>query len=144
MLAATTAAAGLAIVFQFSNLASSPAVALLFLSACFAQLVVASCGGIMGSLRSEDNRRRASGFYQAGSLAFGAVGIFVVASLAGRMKQGELGWIVAATIALPSLVALASPKQDVLISTGAGEILRRIGREFAVPSSAGRQFPMRR
>ena len=112
MLAATTGAIGVAIFFQIPNLASPGAVALLFLSACFAQLVVASCGGIMGSLRSEAVRRRASSFYQAGSLAFGAVGIFVVASLAERMKQGHLGWIIAAMIALPSLVALAAPKQE--------------------------------
>ncbi len=93
MLAATTGGIGLAIVFQIPNLASPAAVTLLFLSACFAQLVVAACGGIMGSLRSEAVRRRASSFYQAGSLAFGAVGIFVVASLAERMSQGHLGWI---------------------------------------------------
>jgi PAT family beta-lactamase induction signal transducer AmpG len=150
MLAATTGAIGVAIFFQIPNLASPGAVALLFLSACFAQLVVASCGGIMGSLQSEAVRRRASSFYQAGSLAFGAVGIFVVASLAERMNQGHLGWIIAAMIALPSLVALAAPKQDVITAESASEISKRIGREFkttffrwkAVPYIAVVMFPM--
>jgi PAT family beta-lactamase induction signal transducer AmpG len=150
MLAATTGAIGVAIFFQIPDLASPGAVALLFLSACFAQLVVASCGGIMGSLRSEDVRRRASSFYQAGSLAFGAAGIFVVASLAERMNQGHLGWIIAAMIAVPSLAALAAPKQDVLTSESAGAIFKRIGSEFkatffrwkALPYIALVTFPM--
>jgi PAT family beta-lactamase induction signal transducer AmpG len=139
-----------AIVFQIPNLASPAAVTLLFLSACFAQLVVAACGGIMGSLRSEEVRRRASSFYQGGSLAFGAAGIFVVASLAERMKQGNLGWIIAGMIALPSLVALAAPKQDVITAESASEIFKRIGREFkttffrwkALPYIAVMTFPM--
>ena len=150
MLAATTGAIGVAIVFQIPNLASPAAVTLLFLSACFAQLVVAACGGIMGSLRSEEVRRRASSFYQGGSLAFGAAGIFVVASLAERMKQGNLGWIIAGMIALPSLVALAAPKQDVITAESASEIFKRIGREFkttffrwkALPYIAVMTFPM--
>ncbi len=150
MLAATTGAIGVAIFFQIPNLASPAAVTLLFLSACFAQLVVASCGGIMGSLRSEAVRRRASSFYQAGSLAFGAVGIFVVASLAERMNQGHLGWIIAAMVALPSLAALAAPKQDVITAESAGAIFNRIFREFkttffrwkAVPYIALVTFPM--
>jgi len=150
MLAATTAAIGLAIVFQIPNLASPAAVTLLFLSACFAQLVVASCGGIMGSLRSEAVRRRASSFYQAGSLAFGAVGIYVVATLAERMNQGHLGWIIAAMIALPSLAALAAPKQDVLAAESFRLVRKRIGSEFkttffrwkALPYIALIMFPM--
>jgi PAT family beta-lactamase induction signal transducer AmpG len=150
MLAATTGAIGVAIFFQIPNLASPAAVTLLFLSACFAQLVVAACGGIMGSLRSEAVRRRASSFYQAGSLAFGAVGIYVVASLAERMNQGHLGWIIAAMIALPSLAALAAPKQDVLKAASAGQIFNRIGHEFkttffrwrALPYIAVVMFPM--
>lgn len=150
MLAATTGAIGVAIFFQIPNLASPAAVTLLFLSACFAQLVVASCGGIMGSLRSEAVRRHASSFYQAGSLAFGALGIFVVASLAERMNQGHLGWIIAAMIAVPSLAALAAPKQDVITAESAGAIFKRIGHEFkatffrwkALPYIALVAFPM--
>jgi MFS family permease len=150
MLAATTGAIGLVIVFHIQNLASPAAVALLFLSACFAQLVVAACGGIMGSLRSEAVRRRASSFYQGGSLAFGAVGIYFVASLAERMSLGHLGWVIAAMVALPSLAALAAPKQDVITADSAGDIFKRIGREFkttffrwkALPYVAVVMFPM--
>jgi len=150
MLSATTGAIGLALVFQIPNLASPTAVLVLFLSACFAQLVVAACGGIMGSLRSDAVRRRASSYYQAGSLAFGAAGIFVVATLAERMNQGHLGWILAGMIALPSLAALAAPKQDALQAEAPGMVLSRIGREFrgtflrwrALPYIAVVMFPM--
>ena len=45
---------------------------LIFLSACFSQLVVSSCGGMMGAIKLERSRRVASSFYQAGSMAFGA------------------------------------------------------------------------
>ena len=150
MLAATTSAIGLVIFFQIKNLASPAAVSLLFLSACFAQLVVAACGGIMGSLRSEAVRRRASSFYQGGSLAFGAAGIYAVATLAERMSLGHLGWVIAAMVALPSLVALAAPKQDVITAESASAIFKRIGREFrgtffrwkALPYTLVVLFPM--
>lgn len=105
-------AAGLimAAAFHSPRLDTKAAVILMFLSACFCQLVVASCGGMMGTLHSEAARRKASSFYQAGSLAFGAVAIFVMASLAQRMSMGSLGWVAAALIALPAFAALATPK----------------------------------
>ena len=150
MLAATTAAIGLVIFFRMPNLASPAAVTVLFLSACFAQLVVAACGGIMGALRSEAVRRRASTFYQASSLAFGAIGIYVVATLAARMNMGSLGWVIAAMVAVPSLAALAAPKQEEMTAEGAGQVFRRIGREFkttffrwkALPYTLVVLFPM--
>ena len=83
----------------------------MFLSACFGQLIVSSCGGMMGSLHSEATRRKASSFYQGGSLAFGALSIFVLASLAEKFSMGPLGWITAALIAIPSFAALAAPEQ---------------------------------
>jgi PAT family beta-lactamase induction signal transducer AmpG len=66
------------------------------------------------------------------------------------MNQGHLGWIIAAMIALPSLAALAAPKQDVITAESAGEIFKRIGSEFkttffrwkAVPYIALVMFPM--
>ena len=82
----------------------------MFLSACFGQLIVASCGGMMGALHTEAIRRRASAFYQGGSLAFGALGIFVLATLTEKFSLGPLGWITAAFIAFPSLAAFAVPQ----------------------------------
>jgi MFS transporter, PAT family, beta-lactamase induction signal transducer AmpG len=103
------AALTLVAAFHGSRLDTPAAVALMFLSACFGQLIVSSCGGMMGTLHSEASRRRASGFFQAGSLAFGALGIFVLASLAEKFSMGPLGWITAAFIVLPSFAALAAP-----------------------------------
>jgi PAT family beta-lactamase induction signal transducer AmpG len=101
----------LAAAFHGTRLDTPSAVVLMFLSACFGQLIVSSCGGIMGTLKSEAARRKASGFYQGGSLAFGALGIFVLASLAEKFSMGPLGWITAAFIVLPALAAFAVPDQ---------------------------------
>jgi PAT family beta-lactamase induction signal transducer AmpG len=111
MVGAVAAALTMAAAFHGRRLDTPAAVTLMFLSACFGQLMVASCGGMMGTLSREASRRRASSSYQAGSLAFGALGVFVLALLAGRMGMGPLGWIAAALIALPAFAALAAPEQ---------------------------------
>jgi PAT family beta-lactamase induction signal transducer AmpG len=66
---------------------------------------------MMGAQRSEATRRKASSAYQGGSLAFGALGVFVLARLAERMGMGPLGWVAAALIAVPAFSALAAPEQ---------------------------------
>jgi PAT family beta-lactamase induction signal transducer AmpG len=106
---AVSSAAAMFAAFHGQHLDRSSAVVLMFLSACLGQLVVSSCGGIMGSLPNEVSRRRASSFYQGGSLGFGALGIFVLASCAEKFSVITLGWIAAALIAIPSLAALAAP-----------------------------------
>ena len=101
MIAAAAAAAAVLAAFHQHTLATSWAVRLLFLGACFGVVVAAACGGMMGALASETNKRRASSFYQSGSLAIGAVAVFLLLSFAERLKLGALGWIVAAMIVLP-------------------------------------------
>jgi PAT family beta-lactamase induction signal transducer AmpG len=136
--------------FHQSSLASPLAVGLMFLSACFGQLVVAGCGGMMGTLASEVNRRRASSFYQSGSLAFGALALSVLVVLAERLKLGALGWIMAAMIALPSLAALAAPEQRAISGHSLSKTFAQIWDEFkgtflrweAVPYTLVMLFPM--
>jgi MFS transporter, PAT family, beta-lactamase induction signal transducer AmpG len=106
---AVFSAAAMFAAFHGQRLDTSSAVALMFLSACLGQLVVSSCGGIMGSLHSEVSRRRASSFYQGGSLGFGALGIFILASGAEKFSVRTLGWIAAALIAVPAFAAFAAP-----------------------------------
>ncbi len=130
MMAAFAAGATLSVAFHQVHLASTRSVALLFLAACFGEFAVAACGGMMGTLRSEVNRRRASSFYQAGSLAFGAVAVFVLVSLASRFSLRGLGWIVAAMVALPGLVAFATPAQSLVGEHTARETAARIWSEF--------------
>jgi MFS transporter, PAT family, beta-lactamase induction signal transducer AmpG len=130
MLASVVAAAAVLAAFHQPTLATRWAVALLFLGACFAVIVPAACGGMMGTLTRESNKRRASSFYQSGSLTIGAVAVFLLLSFAGRFTLGALGWMVAAMIAVPSLFALAAPPQSMVREHGAWETLRRIGREF--------------
>jgi PAT family beta-lactamase induction signal transducer AmpG len=111
MIGAVAAALTMAAAFHGRRLDTPLAVTLMFISACCGQIVVASCGGMMGTLRNEVGRRRASSSYQAGSLAFGALGIFILAMLAERMGMGPLGWIAAVLIALPAFAALAAPER---------------------------------
>jgi PAT family beta-lactamase induction signal transducer AmpG len=150
IIAAVAAGVAMLAAFRQPMLASPSAIALMFLSACFGQVVVASCGGMMGTLHGEANRRRAGGFYQAGSLAFGAGAVFVLAMLAERLGYGLLGLITAVMIALPSLAALASQEQESFSEDSFSKTLIRIWSEFkgtflhwrAIPYTLAMLFPM--
>lgn len=150
MLMAAAAAATLIVAFHRSTLAATEAIALLFLAAFFGEFTVAACGGIMGTLRSEANRRRAGSFYQSGSLAFGGIAVFLLVALAARLPLGALGWIAAAMVMLPSLAAFAAPPQPERSAEPVRATVARIGREFratflrwdAVPYTLLITFPM--
>jgi MFS transporter, PAT family, beta-lactamase induction signal transducer AmpG len=150
MLAAMVAAIAELFAFHQAQLGSSLSVGLLFLSMCFGGLVVAACGGIMGALRDEKNRRLAGSFYQSGSLAFGGVAVFLLVSFATRLKLQSLGWIVAAMIVLPALFAFAVPRQSEFDTHSAREAAARIWLEFrstflrweAIPYTLLITFPM--
>ena len=130
ILAAVAAAATFLVAFLQPHLASARAVALMFLGACFGVIVPAACGGMMGALKSEVNRRRAGSFYQTGSLAFGAIAVLALVSLSAHMRVSSLGLVVAAMIIAPALFALAAPPQQMIRESHAAEALARIGREF--------------
>jgi PAT family beta-lactamase induction signal transducer AmpG len=141
IIGALAAAAMTVVAFHRPNLSSRSAVICLFLAACSAQLIVSSCGGMMGALHSEATRRRASSFYQSGSLAFGALAIFILASLSDRYTPGTLGWIAAALIAIPALFALAAPRQPFVQTHGLDETLSRIWSEFKTTFITWRALP---
>lgn len=130
MFAAATAAAALLAAFHQPTLATSWAVGLLFASACIGVVVPAACGGMMGTLASETNKRRASSAYQSGSLAIGGAVVFLLVSCGGRFALGQLGWIVAAMVFLPSLFALAASPQPLVQEHSPRETATRIWREF--------------
>lgn len=131
LMAASLAAGGMMLLaFMQPRLDSALAIALMFVSACLGQIVVAACGGMMGELQSEAARRRAGSFYQAGSLAFGAGAVFVLTALSARVTAVRLGWMAAVMIALPSLAAVAAPAQQSLSDLTLRETLRRIWTEF--------------
>jgi len=150
MAAAISAAICMFVAFQQPLLASNSAIALMFLSACIGQLIVAGCGGMMGELHSEASRRRASSFYQSGSLGFGAAALFVLTFFSERLHVGALGWIAAAMIAVPGLAALAAPEQRIVSEHGFKETVARIAHEGkatflrweAIPYSLACLFPM--
>ena len=147
---AVAAAALIVVAFHQPSLTSPTALTCLFVSACLGQLVVSSNGGMMGALQSETSRRRAGSVYQGGSLAFGALGIFVLASLAERYSLGAIGWISAALIAVPALFAFAAPRQPFIQTAGFDATISRIWTEFkstflnwrAIPYTLLMLFPM--
>lgn len=132
------------------NLLATSTMALMLLSACCAQLVVSSCGGIMGALHSERSRRTSSSFYQAGGLGFGALSALALIPISDTGRRDALGLAAAAMIALPALLAFAAPKQETVGGESVGQTLRRMRREFvetfwrwdAVPYTLCMLFPM--
>ncbi len=146
-LAAILMAAG----FHQKNLTSSGAAVLMLLSACFSQLAVSSCGGMMGAMTWERSRRVAGSFYQAGSMGFGALSAWVLVKLSytGAGRDG-LGLAAAAMIGVPALLALAAPPQESIATGTFGATMGRIWVEFkatfwrweAVPYTACMVFPM--
>ncbi|HEX4051797.1 MAG TPA: MFS transporter [Steroidobacteraceae bacterium] len=144
------AAVFMAVGFQQPQLSSVGALSLMLISACCSQLVVSSCGGMMGALHSQHTRRIASSIYQAGSMGFGALAAWVLIYLSSRVSQSALGWVAAALIGIPALAALAAPRQEELTGETLSATMGRVWREFkttflqwnALPYVACMIFPM--
>jgi MFS transporter, PAT family, beta-lactamase induction signal transducer AmpG len=136
------AAAAMALSFHQPNLSSTAALSLMLLSACCTQLVVSSCGGMLGAMRLERSRRLGSSFYQAGGMGFGALAAWALVKLsytgAGR---DTLGLTAAAMIAVPTLFALAAPKQEVISEGTFAGTMRRIGLECKATFWRWEAFP---
>jgi PAT family beta-lactamase induction signal transducer AmpG len=131
----------MAAAFHDHRLDTPYAVTLTFLSACFGQLVVASCGGMMGTLHSELSRRRASSAYQGGSIGFGALGVFILAILALAWA-----WDFLAGSPPPSSHSPLSPPLQLLIrrwsaSTASSKPSRASRESSRKPSCVGGRFP---
>jgi MFS transporter, PAT family, beta-lactamase induction signal transducer AmpG len=150
LLAAFASALTLLAAFDQPRLSSSWALGLIFLAACVGMIVPSACGGLMGALRVEGNRRRAGAFYQVGSLAFAAVTTFLLISESQRFSQFKLGCMVAVLVVLPALAALAAPPQPVLSEQSPRRTAQRIWGEFkttflrrdAIPYTLLLTFPM--
>ena len=150
LLGGTGAGVLIAAAFHASRLDSRGAMALMFAGACCSQLVVSSCGGMMGAMRSERPRRVAGSFYQGGSLAFGAASVFLLVLMSDKVKHGTLGLLAGVLIAAPALLALAAPKQEVILEDGFAKTMRRIWNEFkatflqwkAIPYTLTIMFPI--
>ena len=136
--------------FHQQQLASRWTFALMLISACFVQLVVASCGGMMGAMRSEESRRTAGSFYQAGSMGFGALSAWVLVLMSSRYSHDALGLAAAAMIGVPTLFALAAPKQPEIETGEFRATMHRVWleckatffRREALPYVACMTFPM--
>lgn len=144
------AAVLIAVGFQQPQLSSRRALILMLIGACCSQLVVSSCGGMLGALRSLRTRRIAGSIYQAGSMGFGALGAWVLIYLSSRISQTALGLVAAGLIGIPTLAALAAPHQEQLAEGTFTATMRRVWGEFqrtflrwgALPYIACMTFPM--
>ena len=149
LLGGMLAAVSMAFAFHLGNLSSALSLTVMLLSACCSQLVVSSCGGMMGAMPSERNRRVASSFYQAGGMGFGALAAWVLIWLSSRTGRDELGLAAGLLIVIPALFALAAPSHEISVGTF-GETMRRVWGECkstffrweALPYTACMVFPM--
>lgn len=150
LLAGGLAAAVLMAAGLREKLGSHVALGLMLASACCAQLVVSSCGGMMGAMKAERPKRVAGSFYQAGSMGFGALGAWVLLWLSSRVSADQLALTAAGLIGLPALFALAAPAQETLSTASFQETMHGIWIEFrrtfwrweAVPYILCMTFPM--
>jgi len=152
----------MAAAFRQPDIASRAVVVMMFLAACASQLVVASCGGLMGTLPDGRPRALASSFYQAGSAGFGALSAFVLIKVADHsnwftgMANLAGGWqrllvlLMFVLIAGPGLVGFAVPSAKARRTESFGHVLGRLGEEFkatfwrweAIPYALLLTFPM--
>ncbi|MGC9198976.1 MAG: hypothetical protein ACP5E5_08575 [Acidobacteriaceae bacterium] len=130
LMASVAAAFLMVLALEQRRLDTDSAVVLMFLSACAAQLVVSSCGGMLGALQQERSKRIAGGFYQSGSLGFGAASVLVLVMLHERGEVSRIPLVAGVLIAAPALFALAAPRQEFVVEQGLGRTLSRIWSEF--------------
>jgi len=120
----------MAAAFASGRLDSRNSMVLMFLAACCSQLVVASCGGMMGAIGNARVKRVAGSFYQGGSMAFGAISISVLIALAGKVQASVLGLIAGVLIVAPALFAIAAPQQEQVEEADFSRTIRRVWAEF--------------
>jgi PAT family beta-lactamase induction signal transducer AmpG len=147
---ALMAAVLMAIAFRQPHLSSHASLVLILISACCSQLVVSSCGGMMGALRSDGARKTAGSVFQAGSMGFGALSAWAMLWFSSRTSQGNLGLIAAACIALPAFAVFGAPAQAEVSVGRFSETMERVWveckatffRRSAVPYILCMTFPM--
>ena len=136
--------------FHQKGLSSATTLTLMLASACCSQLVVSSCGGMMGAMNSERDRRVAGSFYQAGSMGLGALSVSILLWLSPRISRDLLALAAAALIALPLAAVAFAPAQAEISTSTLRATMARIWSEFkatflhwrALPYTLCMIFPM--
>ena len=144
------AAVLMAIAFRQPHLSGRGSLTLILISACCSQLVVSSCGGMMGALHSDAGRKTAGSLYQAGSMGFGALSAWAMLWFSSRTSQANIGLIAAACIGLPALTVLGAPKQTEIADGRFADTMKRVWseckstfwRKSALPYVMCMTFPM--
>lgn len=123
------------------DLTSRKSVWLMFAGACLGQLVVSACGGMMGALKTERDKRISGSFYQGGSLAFGALSVFVLISVSEGRHAVWIAPLAGLLIAVPALSALAAPAQDLVATGSFGNTMAHVWAEFKATFLNRRAIP---
>lgn len=131
--ALASAGAGLlmASALQLPSLGSISARALLFLGMAVVMLTSCGVGGLMAAVVPPHLKTRAAGFFNAGSLGFGALSGGGLLYLSQHLGRRQFGLACGVLIALPGLLALTIPEPPVLAAAEPFSArLTAMGREF--------------
>ncbi len=130
-------------VLQLPSLAAGDARALLVLGMAVVMLTSCAIGGLMAAVVPAGLKTRASGYYNAGSLGFGALSGGGLLWLSQHLARREFGLCCGLVVGLPGLLALLIAEPEV---TGKGEpfwpVMQRMGTEFRETFFAWRKVPM--
>ena len=125
------------------SLAGWAARALLVLGMAVVMLTSCGVGGLMAAVVPPALKTKAAGYFNAGSLGFGALSGGGLLFLSQHMRQGTFGWVCGLVVGLPGLLALAIDEPEIEAS---GEpfaaVMRRMGREFQTTFLNWRGVPL--
>ena len=118
---------------QASSLAAATARGLLVLGMAVVMLTSCGVGGLMAAVVPEHLKTRASAYFNAGSLGFGALSGGGLLWLAQHMERRVFGLVCGLVVGVPGLLALMIKEPEV---SGRGEpfgaVIAAMGREFKV------------
>ncbi len=115
------------------------------LVAAMAVVMLTSCGlgGLMAAVVPPELKTRASGYYQAGSLGFGALSGGGLLWLSQHMARGNFGLVCGLVVGLPGLLALLVREPEVTDHRERfGAVMARMAGEFKATFWSWRGLPL--
>ena len=121
----------LGLALQFRSLAAAGPKFLLVLAMAVVMLTSSGVGGLMAAVVPPELKTRASSFFNAGSLGFGALAGGGLLYLSQHLSRKPFGWACGLLVAMPGLLALTVAEPAVVGHGDAfGAVIGRMGREF--------------
>ena len=121
----------LGLALQSSSLTAARSEMLLVLAMAVVMLTSSGVGGLMAAVVRPELKTRASSFFNAGNLGFGALAGGGLLYLSQHLSRKPFGLVCGLLVALPGLLALTVAEPAVIGRGEAfGAVLGRMGREF--------------